>query len=118
MHVGFSLRQLVETVQLLQDFKWTSTIAEQQQGSVAALKRTQPEYHEVTLVARAQVLATTRLLPKPTEDEQVPVRRCSAANGGASLVCRRSGQSCRCTLVFGTRRESHGGLSEKHKRCT
>ena len=67
MHVGFNLRQLVETVQLLQDCKWTSTIAEQQQSSVVALTRAQPEYHEVTLVARAQVLATTALLPKADE---------------------------------------------------
>ena len=31
MQVGFNLRQLAETVKLLQDCNWTSTTAEQQQ---------------------------------------------------------------------------------------
>ena len=56
MQVGINLRQFVETVQLLQD--------------LVVLQRAHPEYHEDTLAARAQVLATRRLLPKPTEDKQ------------------------------------------------
>ena len=74
MQVRLNLPQLVETVQLLQERNWTPTIAEQQHGSLAALKRAHPEYHEDTLVARAQVLATRRLLLKPTEDEQLLAR--------------------------------------------
>ena len=46
MQVGCNLRQLVETFQLLQNCNWTSTIAEQQHGRLAALKRTHPENHE------------------------------------------------------------------------
>ena len=46
----------------------------QQHGSLAALNRAHPEYHEDTLVARAWVLATRWLLPKSTEDEQLLVR--------------------------------------------
>ena len=51
MQVGFNLRQLLETVQ---DCMCASTTAEQQHGRLAALKRAQAEYHEGTLVARAQ----------------------------------------------------------------
>ena len=74
MQVGFNLRQLFESGPLLQDCNSTSTIAEQWHGSFAALKRARPQCHEDTLVARAQVLATRRLVPKPTEDEQWLVR--------------------------------------------
>ena len=42
MQVGFILRQSGETVKLLQYCNWTSTIAEQQHGSLAALKRPHP----------------------------------------------------------------------------
>ena len=75
MQVGVNLRQLLkQTVQLLQRCVWTSTFAEQQHCSLAALKRAHTEYHEGSLVARAQVLATRRLLPKPTEDEHLLAR--------------------------------------------
>ena len=73
LQVGFNVRQIVETVQLLHGCNGISTIAEQQHGSLAALGRAHTQYHEETLVVRAQVLAI-RLLQKPTEDGKLLAR--------------------------------------------
>ena len=73
LQVGFNVRHLVGTVQHHHGCIGTSTIADQLHGSLAALKRAYSQYHEDTLMARAQVL-TIRLLPKPTEDGKLLAR--------------------------------------------
>ena len=114
-------------------------------SSTAALKKAHFEYHEDTLVARAQVLATRRLLLKPTEDEQLLARVMKkeahlAQNKPDRIKCRQAYLAALAPHAGGKRRchprvptprtvararglgeggESVGVLSEgERKRCT
>ena len=92
MQVGFNLRQFVATVQLLQD----SAIAKQRYDSLAALKRAHFEYHEGTLVVRAQV-AIRRPWPKSMEDTQLFAR---AMKNEALLAQKKARSNQRSPGVF------------------
>ena len=120
MQVGFNLRQLVETVQLLWGCNWTSTIAKQQHGSLAALKIAHPKYQEGMLVAREQVLATRRLLPKPTEDERLPARvtkkEALRTSPIESKVARRISLRWRATQVRPDAQDNRGSAHWSLKR--
>ena len=85
IQVGLNLRQFVETVQLLQDCNWTSTIAMQQHTILAVLKRAHTEYSEDMLWL---VRRTGPIEPKVARCISLRWRAAREANAGATHVCR------------------------------
>lgn len=69
LQAGHSREQIVRAVECFRDVNWTTTIAEQQHGSLAALRRHHSEYGAETLTGRAAVMQLRRLLPKATAEE-------------------------------------------------
>ena len=70
IQMGFSIEQLVSTLELVADIGWTTLPAEQQHGSLAVLRRWHPEYGQDTLVARALLVHICRLLPSMSQEEK------------------------------------------------
>ena len=57
----------MDVLRLIQDIEWTTIAAEQQHASAATLSRYHPEYGLKTLIARALVFSTNRILPGKTD---------------------------------------------------
>ena len=70
MHLQFSKRQLLATLEIMADCSRTSMTVEQMHGSMAQLHRHHPEYGIETLVGRTLVLQLRRMMPSESQDER------------------------------------------------
>ena len=70
LRAGVARAMVRQGVELLGDIPWTTTMCEQQHGSLAALARFHPEYETTTLTSRAFLMQLRRLLPKASKEEQ------------------------------------------------
>ena len=55
LRIGFDRKQLVSTINVMAEAPWTTMIAEQQHGSLAAVRSWHPEYSAAALVSHALV---------------------------------------------------------------
>ena len=69
MSMKHSMPQLVSVIRLIGEIGWTSLPAEQQHGSLAAIKRWHPDYGLESLLSRGLRLQIARLLPSASKDE-------------------------------------------------
>ena len=70
LQYGYSKNRLLGVLQLIQDLEWSTLCAEQFHASAASLSRFHPEYGCATLISRALVVSTNRLLPSKSDTEK------------------------------------------------
>ena len=70
LHMDFPLSQIVEAVGLVGEVSWTTLVAEQQHGTLAAVKKNHPDYDPSTLVSRTLMVQANRLLPGQSAEER------------------------------------------------
>ena len=69
LRAGLPRKMIERQVRLLRDVCWSSLPAEQLHGTAAGIRRHHPEYTVDTLMARANVMSTNQLMPKPSHDD-------------------------------------------------
>ena len=70
LRAGLPRKMIERQVCLLRDVCWSTLVAEQLHGTAAAIRRHHPEYTMDTLMARAMVMATNQLMPKPSDHDR------------------------------------------------
>lgn len=86
LQMGHSRTVLIRMVELLADVPWSTQVAEQLHGSAAVVSRFHPEYSLDTLMCRAMILASAKLLPSPSTCE----KRIAKARKGLQQLARRN----------------------------
>ena len=70
LQADFNIEQLKGVVRCLAEVGWTSLVAEQQHGSLAAFRKHHAEYGTETLITRSFLMQVSRLLPKQSAEDR------------------------------------------------